>query len=76
MTSIANHADFALMEYVAGRELLAAAIAGSGSVMSFSVLAPVYPALGCGKLRILRVRPNAGVIEVIAGYESYERVEH
>lgn len=75
MTSIVNHSDFALMEFVQGRELLAAAVAGSGGVMSFSVLAPVYPALGCGKLRILRVRPSSGVIEVIAGYESYERIE-
>lgn len=78
----ADHADFALMDYVQAREKLAAQLAPS-TVLRFSVLGPVYPALGCGKLRVLRVRPmgraaevpEPETIEVIAGYESYERLE-
>ncbi|MFN2529532.1 MAG: hypothetical protein ABR584_12540 [Candidatus Baltobacteraceae bacterium] len=64
-----NHADLALMEFLEARRLL-------GRVTSFSVLRPVYPALGCGKLRVLRIRePDEERLEVIAGYESYERVD-
>lgn len=82
MASQANHADFALMEYVQARELLASQLAPT-TVLRFCLLGPVYPALGCGKLRVLRVRPvdagaqapQAETIEVIAGYESYERLE-
>ena len=74
MTSTHNHADLALLDYVDARRLLA-------DIASFSVLRPVYPALGCGKLRVLRIRPSSGSgtdgrgLEVIAGYESYERVD-
>ena len=75
MTSPGTQADFALIGYLEARHLL-------GRVTHFSVLRPVYPSLGCGKLRVLRVRPSASSgqgseagLEVIAGYESYERID-
>ncbi|GAC1387808.1 MAG: hypothetical protein NVSMB31_00730 [Vulcanimicrobiaceae bacterium] len=71
-----RNADFALMEHVEARRLLGSAAQASGRVVNFSVLHPVYPSLGCGRLRILRIRePDAASLEVICGYESYERVE-
>ncbi|MBV8727072.1 MAG: hypothetical protein JO233_04745 [Candidatus Eremiobacteraeota bacterium] len=43
--------------------------------MKLSILHPVYPALGCGTLRVLRVRESADqTMEIIAGYDSYERI--
>lgn len=42
--------------------------------LAFSVLTPLYPVLGCGKLRVLRVRESGKRLEMIAGYESYERI--
>lgn len=42
--------------------------------IDLSILTPPYAALGCGRLRVLRVRESAGRYEVIAGYESYERL--
>ena len=64
------------MEFVEARRALGAAIA-------FSLLRPVYPALGCGKLRVLRVTPSkedasdqpTPALEIVAGYESYERID-
>jgi hypothetical protein len=49
------------------------ALAGSG--LTLRVLAPPYPALGVGTLRVLRVRDHAGKVELIAGYDRYERLE-
>ena len=74
MTSNHNHADLALMECAEARRLLTPALAGR--MMSFSVLHPVYPAVGCGKLRVLRIRETGEHrLEMIAGYESYERID-
>ncbi|MDP9018646.1 MAG: hypothetical protein M3N19_10035 [Candidatus Eremiobacteraeota bacterium] len=71
-----RNAEFSLMEHVEARRLLGAAAPSSGRVVKFSVLHPVYPSLGCGQLRVLRIRePDASVLEVICGYESYERVD-
>ncbi len=42
--------------------------------VAFSVLTPLYHALGCGKLRVLRIRERGERLEMIAGYESYERL--
>jgi hypothetical protein len=39
------------------------------------LLLPPYPALGCGVLRTLRVSERNERIEIVAGYESYERLE-
>jgi hypothetical protein len=38
------------------------------------LLVPPYPALGCGVLRALRVREVAGCLELVAGYDAYERL--
>jgi hypothetical protein len=43
--------------------------------LSFRLLLPPYPAYGVGVLRVLRVAEREGRTEIIAGYESYERVE-
>jgi len=50
-----------------------AALAGRQLVLR--VLAPPYPALGIGTLRVLRVSERDGLSEVVAGYERYERLE-
>jgi hypothetical protein len=42
--------------------------------ITLSILAPPYPALGCGKLRVLRVRESGGRYDVVAGYEAYEKL--
>jgi hypothetical protein len=39
------------------------------------MLLPPYPALGCGVLRALRITEQREIIEIVAGYESYERLE-
>ena len=42
--------------------------------LTFTVLRPVYPAAGRGALRVLRLREREGTVELVAGYESYERL--
>jgi hypothetical protein len=38
------------------------------------VLAPPYPAIGCGELRVLRVRDDGTApLDVLCGYERYRR---
>ena len=44
-----------------------------GRDLSFTVLAPLGSWLGRGTLRVLRVREDGGCIELITGYEAYER---
>ena len=44
------------------------------SDMSLRMLRPPYPALGIGVLRVLRVRTEGAAIELVAGYERYERL--
>jgi hypothetical protein len=72
--------NLTLMPEVQARAALA------GRRLRFSVLAPVGAWLGCGTLRVLRAAPlpaQAGdgsegedeVIELVCGYESYERLE-
>lgn len=46
----------------------------SGRNLVFSVLTPLYHALGCGRLRVLRIRERGERVEIIAGYETYERI--
>jgi hypothetical protein len=43
--------------------------------MRLRVLLPPYPALGCGVLRALRISETNEFVEIVAGYESYERLE-
>jgi hypothetical protein len=68
-----SHAQFVLMPEVQARRALEAV----GGKISLTVLRPVFAALGCGKLRVLRIRPvkEESELEVVAGYESYERIE-
>ena len=39
------------------------------------LLRPPFPALGVGTLRVLRIRPQGALTEIVAGYERYERLE-
>ncbi|MEO6913270.1 MAG: hypothetical protein ABI182_04545 [Candidatus Baltobacteraceae bacterium] len=61
--------DLVLLPEAAARRLL------SGHPLSFAVLAPVGSWLGCGVLRVLRVRESDDGIELITGYESYCRAD-
>lgn len=65
------HEDLVLMPEVDARRVL------SGRALSFRLLAPVSPSLGVGRLRVLRVKPHAddARIELVCGYESYERID-
>ncbi len=47
-----------------------------GQRLRLTVLAPYGAWLGCGALRVLRVKVDAetGVADLTAGYESYEPV--
>ncbi|MBC5810710.1 MAG: hypothetical protein GIW95_07665 [Candidatus Eremiobacteraeota bacterium] len=46
----------------------------SGSALSFAVLAPPFPAIGIGTLRVLRVSTLGATTEIVAGYDRYERL--
>ena len=52
----------------------ARAIVGARAVR-LRMLLPPYPALGCGALRALRFSESGEWIEIVAGYESYERLD-
>jgi hypothetical protein len=68
-----NDPDFArplaLLPDVEARRLLA------GRDLRFRLLAPPWPALGVGALRVLRVAEKGETTEIMAGYERYERLE-
>jgi len=53
------------------------ALQSRGDRIHVILLRPVFNAVGCGMLRVLRIRPAKGDadLEVIAGYDSYERIE-
>jgi phage replication-related protein YjqB (UPF0714/DUF867 family) len=61
--------DLTLMPEVCARALLA------GRAVRFSVLAPLGGWLGHGTLRVLRTTERDGAIELVCGYDSYERYE-
>jgi len=61
--------DLTLMPEVCARAALA------GRRVCLSVLAPVGGALGRGTLRVLRTTERDDAIELVCGYESYERYE-
>jgi hypothetical protein len=47
----------------------------AGRRIAFRVLAPPYPAVGGGTLRVLRVRASGEApLDVICGYERYRRL--
>jgi len=60
--------DLVLMPEVDARRALA------GNDLSISLLAPVGSYAGRGVLRVLRVKPQGERIELVCGYEAYERV--
>lgn len=45
----------------------------AGRRVRLSVLAPVGPCLGVGTLRVLRTTEDHDCIDLICGYESYDR---
>jgi hypothetical protein len=61
--------DLVLMPEVEARRALA------GTDLVFSLLAPVGHHLGRGVLRVLHVHPRNERIELVCGYESYERYD-
>jgi len=42
--------------------------------LRFTLLAPPFPALGVGALRVLRIVESPGKADLVAGYERYEHV--
>jgi len=54
---------------------VAARAALAGRRVHLSVLAPVGPALGVGTLRVLRVIERDDLIDLVCGYESYDRAD-
>ncbi len=42
--------------------------------IALRLLLPPYPAIGLGKLRVLRVKERADVTELLCSYEGYERI--
>jgi len=47
----------------------------AGRRIAFRVLAPPYPAIGAGALRVLRVRDRGDApLDVICGYDRYHRI--
>jgi hypothetical protein len=61
-------ADLVLLPWVEARRRLGA------RDQRLRVLAPPYPAIGGGVLRVLRVREDGGgPLEIVCGYERYRR---
>ncbi len=54
---------------------VAARAALAGRRLHLSVLAPVGPVLGVGILRVLRATEQDDVIDLVCGYESYDRID-
>lgn len=61
-------ADLVLVPEVEARALLA------DRNVSLRLLLPPYPAIGLGKLRVLRVKERGDVTELLCSYEGYERI--
>jgi hypothetical protein len=60
--------DLVLMPETQARRAL------SGQKMLLRVLAPVGAYAGCGTLRVLRMRPHGDAVELVCGYEAYDRI--
>jgi len=43
--------------------------------VALRVLLPPYPAIGLGRLRVLRVKERNGSTELLCSYEGYERLD-
>ncbi len=61
--------DLTLMPEVDARAALA------GRRLRLRVLAPVGAALGVGTLRVLRATERDDMIDLVCGYESYDRAD-
>ena len=68
-----EYAQLTLMPEVQARRILQA----EAKPITLTIVRPVFCALGCGKLRTLRIRPikDESELEVLAGYDGYERIE-
>ncbi len=63
------HEALTMLPEVRARRYLA------GQTVTLTILRPPFAALGVGTLRVLRVRETApATLEVIAGYDTYERL--
>jgi hypothetical protein len=69
LAGAAEPAELTLIPEVEARRALA------GRALRFTVLAPPYPALGVGALRVLRISEGPGAADLVAGYDRYERLE-
>lgn len=58
-----------LMPEVDARRALA------GESIAMRVLAPVGSYAGCGVLRVLRAQPVDDVVQLVCGYEGYDRLD-
>jgi hypothetical protein len=63
------NADLTLMPHVQARAVL------SDRRLHLSVLAPVGSWIGAGQLRVLRATERDDEIDLVCGYEWYERFE-
>ena len=48
--------------------------ANAARALELHVLTPPYPALGRGRLRVLRALDRGAYVELIAGYDGYVRL--
>ena len=47
----------------------------AGRELTLRMLVPPYPAIGCGRLRVIRLRDTGdGATELLCSYEGYERL--
>jgi len=46
-----------------------------GHAITMRLLRPPFAALGAGELRVLRATERNGRVELVVGYERYERLE-
>jgi hypothetical protein len=61
-------ADLVLLPEVEARSLL------DGRAIALRLLQPPYPAIGLGRLRVVRVTERADSTELLCSYEGYERI--
>jgi hypothetical protein len=62
-------ADLVLMPEPLARAALA------GRTLSLRLLTPPYPALGLGRLRLVRLHERGTITEMLCSYEGYARIE-
>lgn len=60
--------DLVLMPEVEARAALA------GRAIALRMLLPPYPAIGLGRLRVVRVKERGDFTELLCSYEGYERL--